>query len=58
MAAGRGQWEGNGTYDFAMIEALEDLHFAQHALLVPLTFSFGTIFSATPLVTSAAGRND
>jgi hypothetical protein len=59
MAAGRGQWEGNGTYDdVAMIEALEDLHFTQHALLVPLTFSFGTIFSATPLVTSAAGRND
>jgi hypothetical protein len=54
MAAERGQWEGNGTYDVAMIEALEDLHFAQHAL-VPLTFSFGITFSAaTPRVTSAA----
>jgi hypothetical protein len=58
MAAGRGQWEGNRTYDVAMIEALEDLHFAQHALLVPLTFSFGMTFCATPPVTSAAGRND
>ena len=38
MAAGRGQWEGNGMYDVAMIEALEDLHFAPHALLVPLDF--------------------
>ncbi len=54
MVAGRGQWEGNGTYDVAMIEALEDLHFAPHALLVPLTFSFGMTFSATPHVTSAA----
>jgi hypothetical protein len=54
MVAGRGQWEGNGTYDVGMIGALEDLHFAPHALLVPLTFSFGMTFSATPRVTSAA----
>ncbi len=54
MVAGRGQWVGNGTYDVGMIEALEDLHFAPRALLVPLTFSFGMTFSATPPVTSAA----
>jgi hypothetical protein len=58
MVAGRGHWEGNGTYDVAMIEALEDLHFAPHASLDPLIFSFGMTFSATPPVTSDAWRND
>ena len=28
--------EGNRTHDVGMVEALEDLHLAPHALLVPL----------------------
>ena len=35
---GWSKWEGNLTHDVGMIEALEDLHFAPHALLVPLDF--------------------
>jgi hypothetical protein len=34
--AGWSKWEGNQTHYVGMIEALEDLHLAPHALLVPL----------------------
>ena len=33
---GWSKWEGNRTHDVGMVEALEDLHLAPHALLVPL----------------------
>jgi len=47
---GRRQWEGNGTYDVGMVDALEALHMLSS---FPLTF-FGMTFSATSRVMPAA----
>ncbi len=33
---GWSMWEGDRTHNIGMVEALEDLHFAPHALLIPL----------------------
>ena len=33
---GWSKWEGNRTHDAGMVKALEDLHLAPYALLVPL----------------------